>query len=158
MRPAAPRPSWRRASRCWRSTTERVDCWPSRGGTTTSTSPTGAGRHPEAGGGLFSTTQDMLRYGLMLANDGEWNGRRYLSHEAMEILRRPQTGKTGVNYSLGYHLRNGMFGHDGAFGTDLSVHPQTGLVTVFMVQCTSSDQWSARDLFLKTARQVFEKR
>jgi len=114
-------------------------------------------RFPEAGGGLFSTTHDILRYGLMLANDGELEGKRYLSHGAMEELRKEQTGQTKVNYSLGYHLRNGMFGHDGAYGTDLSVNPKTGLVAVFMVQCTSGDQWSARDLFLKTATEVFAK-
>lgn len=114
-------------------------------------------RFPEAGGGLFSTTHDILRYGLMLANDGELEGKRYLSHAAMEELRKEQTGETKVNYSLGYHLRNGMFGHDGAYGTDLSVNPKTGLVAVFMVQCTSGDQWSARDLFLKTAAEVFAK-
>jgi CubicO group peptidase (beta-lactamase class C family) len=59
--------------------------------------------------------------------------------------------------SLGYHLRNGMFGHDGAYGTDLSVNPKTGMVAVFMVQCTNGDQWAARDLFLKAATQVFPK-
>ncbi len=112
-------------------------------------------RFPEAGGGLFSTTHDILRYGLMLANDGELEGKRYLSHVAMDELRKEQTGATKVNYSLGYHLRNGMFGHDGAYGTDLSVNPSTGLVAIFMIQCTSGDQWAARDLFLKTAAQVF---
>ena len=114
-------------------------------------------RFPEAGGGLFSTTHDIFRYGLMLANDGELDGKRYLSHEAMDELRKEQTGTTKVNYSLGYHLRNGMFGHDGAYGTDLSVDPKTGMVAIFMVQCTSGDQWAARDLFLKTATQVFPK-
>ena len=114
-------------------------------------------RFPEAGGGLFSTTHDIFRYGLMLANDGELDGKRYLSHAAMEELRKEQTGTTKVNYSLGYHLRNGMFGHDGAYGTDLSVNPETGMVAIFMVQCTSGDQWAARDLFLKTAMQVFPK-
>ena len=114
-------------------------------------------RFPEAAGGLFSTTHDIFRYGLLLANDGALDGKRYLSHAAMEDLRKEQTGATGVNYSLGYHLRNGMFGHDGAYGTDLSVNPQTGMVTIFMVQCTSGDQWAARDLFLKTATQVFGK-
>jgi CubicO group peptidase (beta-lactamase class C family) len=114
-------------------------------------------RFPEAGGGLFSTTHDIFRYGLMLANDGELDGKRYLSHAAMEELRKEQTGATKVNYSLGYHLRNGMFGHDGAYGTDLSVDPRTGMVAIFMVQCTSGDQWSARDLFLKTAAQIFQK-
>ena len=116
-----------------------------------------AHRFPEAGGGLFSTTHDILRYGLMLANDGELDGKRYLSHAAMEELRKEQTGATKVNYSLGYHLRNGMFGHDGAYGTDLSVNPKTGMVAVFMVQCPGPDQWAARDLFLKTATQVFKK-
>jgi len=114
-------------------------------------------RFPEAGGGLFSTTHDILRYGLMLANDGELDGRRYLSHAAMDELRKEQTGTTKVNYSLGYHLRNGMFGHDGAYGTDLSVNPATGMVAIFMVQCPGPDQWAARDLFLKTATQVFRK-
>ena len=114
-------------------------------------------RFPEAGGGLFSTTHDIFRYGLMLANDGELDGKRYLSHKAMDELRMEQTGTTKVNYSLGYHLRNGMFGHDGAYGTDLAVSPKTGMVAVFMVQCTSGDQWAARDLFLKAATQVFPK-
>ena len=114
-------------------------------------------RYPEAAGGLFSTTHDIFRYGLMLANDGQLDGKRYLSHAAMDELRKEQTGKTKVNYSLGYHLRNGMFGHDGAYGTDLSVNPKTGMVAVFMVQCTSGDQWAARDLFLKTATSIYSK-
>lgn len=114
-------------------------------------------RFPEAGGGLFSTTHDILRYGLMLANDGELDGKRYLSLAAMEELRKEQTGATKANYSLGYHLRNGMFGHDGAYGTDLSVNPTNGMVAVFMIQCTGPDLWAARDLFLTTATHVFQK-
>ncbi|WP_158222561.1 serine hydrolase domain-containing protein [Rhodopirellula sp. MGV] len=116
-----------------------------------------ARRFPEAGGGLFSTTGDIFRYGLMLANNGELDGKRYLSPESMDVLRTAQTGTTNVNYSLGYHLRNGMFGHDGAYGTDLSVNPTTGMIAIFMVQCTSGDQWAARDDFLKAAAKVFPK-
>ncbi|HWY85142.1 MAG TPA: serine hydrolase domain-containing protein [Gemmataceae bacterium] len=114
-------------------------------------------RFAEAGGGLFSTTHDIFRYGLLLANDGELDGTRYLSHAAMVELQKEQTGTTKVNYSLGYHLRNGMFGHDGALGTDLSVNPKSGMVAIFMVQCASGDQWAARDLFLQTATQIFPK-
>jgi hypothetical protein len=40
----------------------------------------------------------------------------------------------------------------------LSVHPKTGLIAIFMVQCNGGDQWAARDVFLKTATEVFEKR
>jgi len=114
-------------------------------------------RFPEAGGGLFSTTHDIFRYGLMLANNGELDGKRYLSPAAMDELRKEQTGATKVNYSLGYHLRNGMFGHDGAYGTDLSVNPKTGMIAIFMEQSTSEDRWKARDLFLKTATEAFQK-
>ena len=49
------------------------------------------------------------------------------------------------------------FGHDGAYGTDLSVNPETGMIAIFMIQCTNGDQWAARDLFLKTATRVFRK-
>ena len=58
-------------------------------------------RFPEAGGGLFSTTHAMLRYGLVLANDGERDSKRYRSHAAMDERRKEQTGTTKVNYSLG---------------------------------------------------------
>jgi CubicO group peptidase (beta-lactamase class C family) len=75
----------------------------------------------------------------------------------MDELRKEQTGATHVNYSLGYHLRNGLFGHDGAYGTDLSVDPKSGMVAVFMTQCNSGDQWAARDAFLRTAARVFPK-
>ncbi|MDR3108358.1 MAG: beta-lactamase family protein [Planctomycetaceae bacterium] len=115
-------------------------------------------RYPEAGGGLFSTMHDIFRYGLMLVNEGELDGKRYLSKDAIKVLRTEQTGKTKVNYSLGYHLRNGMYGHDGAYGTDLSVNPDTGIVAVFMVQCTSGAQWEARDKFLRVANEVYAKR
>ncbi|MEK7953364.1 serine hydrolase domain-containing protein [Luteolibacter soli] len=114
-------------------------------------------RFPEAGGGLFSTAHDILRWGMLLANNGELDGKRYLSPAAMDELRKEQTGTTKVNYSLGYHLRNGMFGHDGAYGTDLSVHPGTGMIALFLVQCSSGDQWEARDNFLKAAAETFEK-
>jgi CubicO group peptidase (beta-lactamase class C family) len=114
-------------------------------------------RFPEAAAGLYSTMHDIFRYGLLLVNNGELDGKRYLSPAAMDELRKEQTGTTKVNYSLGYHLRNGMFGHDGANGTDLSVNPTNGMVAVFMTQSTSDEKWKARDLFLKTATEVFQK-
>jgi hypothetical protein len=36
-------------------------------------------------------------------------------------------------------------------------NPTNGMVAIFMVQCTGGDQWAARDLFLKTAADVFGK-
>ena len=43
------------------------------------------------------------------------------------------------------------------YGTDLSVNPTNGMVAVFMIQCSGPDLWAARDLFLKTATEVFSK-
>jgi hypothetical protein len=37
----------------------------------------------------------------------------------------------------------------------LDSYPKTGMVAIFMVQCSGGDQWAARDLFLKTARRTF---
>ena len=37
-----------------------------------------------------------------------------------------------------------------------SQNPTNGMVAAFMVQCPGPDQWAARDLFLKTATQVFK--
>ncbi len=105
-------------------------------------------RFPEAAGGLFSTTHDILRYGLMLANNGELDGKRYLSPVAMDELRKEQTGTTKVNYSLGYHLRNGMFGHDGMFGTDLSVNPKTGMIAIFMSKARAMTDGRRATFFL----------
>jgi hypothetical protein len=42
------------------------------------------------------------------------------------------------------------------FGTDLSLDPETGMVAIFMVQCSGGDQWPARDLLLKTATRSFQ--
>jgi len=115
-------------------------------------------RFPEAAAGLFSTIHDILRYGLLLATTANWKASAISQLVPMDELRKEQTGKTKVNYSLGYHLRNGMFGHDGAYGTDLSVNPKTGMVAIFMTQSTSDDKWAARDLFLKMATQVYKMR
>jgi hypothetical protein len=93
-----------------------------------------------------SAHRSLSAKGAFPGSDGELEGKRYLSHAAMDERREEQTGKTRVNYSLGYHLRNGMYGHDGAYDTDLSVHPRTGMVAIFMVQLTSADRWAARDL------------
>ncbi len=43
---------------------------------------------------------------------------------------------------------------DGAHGGDLSVNPTSGIVAIFMIQCSGPNLWAGRDLFLKTATEV----
>ena len=102
--------------------------------------------------------RNQLQYYASQFQTAELNGVFYRTPTVKAVTSwKEQTGKTKVNYSLGYHLRNGMFGHDGAYGTDLSVNPTNGMVAVFMIQCSGPDLWAARDLFLKTATEVFQK-
>jgi CubicO group peptidase (beta-lactamase class C family) len=102
-------------------------------------------------GGLFSTAQDMWRFYQMALNGGEFNGKRMVSRESVEVMTRTQTGdiRTGFTdgMSFGYGwavvknptgvtglLSRGAFGHGGAFGTQGWVDPKRELICVLMIQ------------------------
>ncbi|MCX5662742.1 MAG: serine hydrolase [Planctomycetota bacterium] len=94
-------------------------------------------RFPMPGGGYFSTASDMLRFGRMLLNDGELDGKRYLSVAAMGEIKRKQTPQAVTeNYSVGFTADPDTFGHGGALSTNLRVSPLHGITTVFLVQHT----------------------
>ena len=87
------------------------------------------------GGGLFSTTGDVLTFGRMVLNGGTLNGKRVLSEAAVKQMTRKQTEesiKTG--YGVGFAVDGDSFGHGGALATNLKIFPDRGLVTVFMIQ------------------------
>jgi CubicO group peptidase (beta-lactamase class C family) len=102
-------------------------------------------------GGLTSTAKDYLRFGQMLANGGEWEGKRLLAPGTVELMRSahvPDTlpGRTpGIGYGLGVQVVtdrgaagrmqfNGGFGWGGARGTHFWVDPKTKIVGVMMIQ------------------------
>jgi CubicO group peptidase (beta-lactamase class C family) len=91
-------------------------------------------RQPMPAGGLFSTAGDVTRFCQMMLNKGEFNGKRLLSEDAVKQLTSKQTGDSiANNYGLGFST-GGSFGHGGAYSTNMSVNPATGLITVWMVQ------------------------
>ena len=109
------------------------------------------GTYLSGGGGLFSTAEDYLRFGQMLANGGELEGKRVLGRRTVEMMRAihiPDTlpgRKPGEGYGLtvrvinnfgaaGSALSNGSFGWSGAFGTHFWVDPKEGIVAVLMTQ------------------------
>jgi hypothetical protein len=114
-------------------------------------------RYPEAGGGLFSTTHDILRYGLMLANDGELDGKRFLSRAAMDELRKNKPARPRSTTVLA------IISATACLATMVPMAPTC--------QSIQRQEWSpsswcnapvatsgpARDLFLKTAAQVYPK-
>ena len=102
-------------------------------------------------GGLYSTAEDYIPLGMMLANGGELNGRRLLSRKAVEMMSAAHVLDTlpgrpaGEGYGLsvrvvtnhavrGTMLSDGTFGWSGAQGTHFFVDPKEQLVGVLMVQ------------------------
>jgi CubicO group peptidase (beta-lactamase class C family) len=103
------------------------------------------------GAGLFSTAEDMFRFYQMLANGGEFEGRRYLAAATVREMRTSQTGEfeagfsSGMGWGLGVGvvrrpegwtemLPAGTWGHDGAYGTTVMIEPEQHLVFIMMIQ------------------------
>jgi CubicO group peptidase (beta-lactamase class C family) len=49
-----------------------------------------------AGGGMCVTAPDMLRLALVVANDGEWNGNRVVSHPVIDRLKAGGTPRPSL--------------------------------------------------------------
>ena len=107
-------------------------------------------------GGLYSTAEDYMPFGLMLANGGELNGRRVLSRKSVEMMTAvhapdtlpglPPGGAYGLsvrvvtNHALGGTLlSDGTYGWTGAQGTHFFVDPKEGVVGVLMVQTSNAE-------------------
>jgi CubicO group peptidase (beta-lactamase class C family) len=92
-------------------------------------------RQPMPAGGLFSTATDVGRFCQMVLNEGEFEGKRYLSAESVKLMTSKQTGpdvKDG--YGLGWAVGGDTFGHGGAFATDMMIDKRRGLIEVYLVQ------------------------
>lgn len=127
------------------------------------------GRYPEAGAGLFSTAQDVARFGQMVLNRGVFEGRRYLSEIAVDEMTRDQLSapvseqmrretaptwiRQGYSEPTGYGIGwatygSGAYGHPGAYKTQLKIDPVNGLIMVWMVQYAdlsgnAANSWTA---------------
>jgi CubicO group peptidase (beta-lactamase class C family) len=132
-----------------------------------------SGRPPLGNGGLFSTGPDYARFCQMLLGGGSFDGKRYLSPEAMKLLTTVQTGDLpcgffqsdafgnhGTNYGWGIGtcilrtphegvaamLSPGTFGHGGAWGTQAWMDPAHGVAYILMVQRANFPNSDASDL------------
>ncbi|MFL5341355.1 MAG: serine hydrolase domain-containing protein [Gemmataceae bacterium] len=92
-------------------------------------------RKPMPAGGLFSTAADVARFCQMLLNGGTRGNVRFLSEATVKQLTTKQTGDAvKEQYGLGFATGGGTFGHGGALSTNMTVDPNSGLITVFLVQ------------------------
>ena len=130
-------------------------------------------RPPQGNGGLFSSAPDYARFCQMLLGGGTFEGRHYLSADAMKFLTTPQTGdlptgffqndtsgQRGANYGWGLGtcilrtphegvaamLSPGSFGHGGAWGTQAWIDPVKGVAYVLMVQRSNFPNSDASDV------------
>ena len=115
-------------------------------------------RFPEAGGGLFSTGPDFIKFYQMLAGGGQYKGKRIISEKSFTEMTRKQTPDFVENgYGFGIDVKKDCFGHGGAAGTEGTIF-NNGLVTIYMVMVKDiPDQWSYMNIFNKTALSEYEK-
>jgi CubicO group peptidase (beta-lactamase class C family) len=107
-------------------------------------------------GGLYSTAEDYLPLGIMLAGGGEMNGKRLLSRKTVEMMSAVHVPDTlpgrpaGEGYGLSVRvvsnhaarstmLSDGTFGWTGAQGTHFFVDPKEELTAVLMVQTSNGE-------------------
>jgi CubicO group peptidase (beta-lactamase class C family) len=97
------------------------------------------------GGGLWSTPDDVLRFGRAMLHGGALDGVRILEEGSVEVMTslrtdglvQPDTGEP-VRYGLGWALQPGWgagasaFWHSGSTGSVLLVDPAADLVFVYL--------------------------
>ncbi len=108
---------------------------------------------PSGGGGLVSTAEDYMRFGMMLLNGGALGEARVLKPETVALMATPHVGPDrlpermdgyGYGYGIGVVIppqdeanAKGVPGDvawGGAFDTDFFASPALGLVAVLMTQ------------------------
>ena len=117
-------------------------------------------RYPMPAGGLFSTGADVATFCRMLLNGGELNGKRYLSEAAIKTMTSKQTGDAVKDgYGIGWSTNGMTFGHGGALATNMTIDPQRGLITVFLVQHAGfpGDGGKSHGAFVNAANDAFGK-
>jgi len=133
-------------------------------------------RQPMPGGGLFSTAGDVAKFCQMVLRGGTVGNIRVLSEASVREMTSTQTGemlnqgKGEGGYGLGWSTTRkakagavvpGTAGHGGAYATNMSIDPDTKLVTVFMVQhagFANGDGGKIRPAFEKAAAESFGKK
>ena len=110
-----------------------------------------APRFLSAGGNLFGTATDYLRFCQMLLNGGELDGVRILSRQSVELMRSPQVDRIplpfmpGQSFGLGVAVLKaddrtawlgspGTYGWSGGYNTYFRIDPAEQVVFALFVQ------------------------
>lgn len=115
------------------------------------------------GGGLTSTMDDYLRFAIMLADGGEFAGKRLVGNKTIEFMTADHTGSRpgrppGLGFGLGFEVRTsvgdsalpgslGEYGWAGNAGTLFWVDPKEQLIAIYMVQVNDGVRIMLRNQF-----------
>lgn len=117
---------------------------------------------PSTGGGLFSTCEDLIKFGNMLVNNGKHEGNRIIGRKALEAMFRNTTEPTLKNYAwdaggaykaygVGIDIYTwndksqlitpGLVNHEGYGPSCLMIDPEEKFVAVWSAQFKNYDIW-----------------
>ena len=117
-------------------------------------------RFPMPAGGLFSTAHDISRFYRMLLNEGQLDGKRYLSEGAVKALTSRQTPEAlKTSYGLGFSVGDANFGHGGAYSTNTNADKQQGLILIWLVQHAGfpGEGGKSQDAFKRATYEAYSK-
>ena len=120
-------------------------------------------RFESGGGGLTSTIDDYLRFAIMVADGGEFAGKRLLGSKTVEFMTADHTGARpgrppGLGFGLGFEVRTsvgdsalpgslGEYGWAGNAGTLFWIDPKEQLIAIYMVQVDDGVRIMLRNQF-----------
>ena len=130
-------------------------------------------RYESGGGGLVSTTEDYLRFCLMLLHGGEWSGVRLLGKKTVEYMTADHlvsipVATSGLGFGLGFQVRRdagiagiagsvGEYGWAGNAGTLFWIDPKEQLIALYMIQVGDSERIALRNQFRSLVEQTIVK-
>ena len=116
-------------------------------------------------GGLLSTTEDYLKFSVMLLNNGSYKGQQLLNKETLDLMKFDHS--QGLKYKklafgkkkgfgLGFEVvkedgtkfgSKGTFGWGGMFGTYFRVDPKQNMIMIYMTQSFETYKLKMADIF-----------
>lgn len=116
-------------------------------------------------GGLLSTTEDYLKFSVMLLNNGIYNDNKLIGKETLDLMKLDHSN--GLKYKklafgkkkgfgLGFEVvkendtkfgSKGTFGWGGMFGTYFRVDPKENMVIIYMTQSFETYKLKLADKF-----------
>ncbi|MGE0588481.1 MAG: serine hydrolase domain-containing protein [Cyclobacteriaceae bacterium] len=116
------------------------------------------GEYYSGGAGLSSTVEDYSKFLQLLLNKGEYNGKRLLGRNTVELMLTNQTGEMSMQFGLGFELETalndyqdptsiGTFSWGGAFNTTYWADPKENLIALLYTQIYQSQHREIGNLF-----------